>query len=294
MAALVACCCASSPMDRTSGSRRVSDFNAREMAIAQLLTAKHPAHFPRILATAPEWNAFLLEHVTGAELYGCDDLDIWRNVTSLLAEVQMGWVGKSDCLLKSGAADLRAGTMIAKIPEFLDHIDDAMARQPKTPPARLTRIDLDELGNALYALCANVAALPFSEGLANADFSPHNTLISGRGPVFIDWAEACVSLPLIAGEYMWNRMVVESPDRVQWQSALRATYLCRWTERYGTAMVKEAARLLPAFSVFAVAMFYHERESHGPSPYDSYLRSLARKLDNALTRKPNQRCALQT
>jgi hypothetical protein len=264
--------------------KAVSDFNLREMAIAQLLASRHPAHFPRILATEHGWNAFLLEHVEGTELYDCDDLETWKRTARLLAEIQMDWTGNSDPLLKAGAADLRAATMVAKIPGFLDHVDDAMARQPKTPPVRLTRVDLDELGNALYALCADVATLRFSDGLANADFSPHNTLITSRGPVFIDWAEACASLPLIAGEYMWNRMVVESSDRVQWRSALRTAYLRRWAEGYGAAAMEEAAKLLPAFSIFAVAMFYHERESHGPSPYDSYLRSLARKLDNALKR----------
>jgi hypothetical protein len=127
-----------------------------------------------------------------------------------------------------------------------------------------------------------VAQLPLADGLANADFSPHNTLITTKGPVFIDWAEACVSLPLIAGEYMWNRMVVESPERRPWQEHLRNSYLSRWAQEFGAATVARAADFLPAFSLLAVAMFYHERECHGPSPYDKYLRSLARKLNHSV------------
>jgi hypothetical protein len=58
-------------------------------------------------------------------------------------------------------------------------------------------------------------------------------------------------------------------------------------------MIDQAAAMLPAFSIFAVAMFYHERESHGPSPYDSYLRSLARKLSRAVAKIYNERYAFQ-
>lgn len=273
--------------------KAVSDFNVREMAIAQLLAEKSPAHFPRILATESKWNAFLLEHVEGEELYDCDDLTVWEETAKLLASVQMDWVGAGNSLLRAGAADLRASAMIERIPAFLDHIEEAMVRQPKTPPDRLTRVNLDELGSVLQTLCADVASLGLPDGLANADFSPHNTLITRSGPVFIDWAEACVSLPLIAGEYMWNRMVVESPERIHWQDALRAAYLSRWKESYGALMVEQAAKLLPAFSIFAVAMFYHERESYGPSPYDSYLRSLVRKLNQTLKKIHNQHYAFQ-
>ena len=273
--------------------KAVSDFNVREMAIAQLLAERSPARFPRIVAVEPKWNAFLLEHVEGDELYDCDDLRVWVETAKLLADIQMNWVGAGNSLLQAGAADLRASTMIERIPVFLDHVEEAMDRQPKTPPERLMRVDLDQLGIALHALCADVASLDISEGLANADFSPHNTLITSSGPVFIDWAEACTSLPLIAGEYMWNRMVVESPERVHWQGALRAAYLGCWKERYGALVVEQAERLLPAFSIFAVAMFYHERESHGPSLYDSYLRSLVRKLTKAVEKIPRQRYTLQ-
>ena len=271
--------------------KAVSDFNIREMAIAQQLAERSPAHFPRIVATEPRWNAFLLEHVEGNELYDCNDLRVWVETAKLLADIQMNWVGAGDLLLQAGAADLRASTMMERIPAFLDHIEVAMRRQPKTPPERLTRVDLDDLGTALHALCADVASLDISDGLSNADFSPHNTLLTSSGPVFIDWAEACVSLPLIAGEYMWNRMAVESPERVHWQGALRSAYLGCWKERYGALVMEQGARLLPAFSIFAVAMFYHERESQGPSPYDSYLRSLVRKL--AVGKISSQRYALQ-
>jgi hypothetical protein len=270
-----------------------SDFNRQEMEIARLLSARNPKYFPRILAANSAWNAFLLDHIEGRELYDCNTLSMWEETATLLADIQMNWVGAGDSLLRAGAADLRPSSMSERILAFLDHIEAVMSRQPKTPPEKLTRMDLDELGSALHMLCADVASLDFSEGLANADFSPHNTILTSTGPVFIDWAEACVSLPLITGEYMWNRMVVESPERAPWQETLRAAYLSRWKERYGSSAVEEATKFLPAFSLFAVAMFYHERESHGPSPYDSYLRSLIRKLNQAVAKIYGQRYALQ-
>jgi hypothetical protein len=258
--------------------KAVSEFNTREFLVAQLLAKRHPAHFPRVFAADQRWNALLLEDVRGEELHDCEDLYTWKHVAASLAEIQIEWVGKSDTLIASGAADLRPSSVAQRLPALLDHVAMAMARQAKTPPMILNRCELDDLGDQLETLCAEVSSFAFAEGLANADFSPHNTLITAHGPVFIDWAEACVSLPLIAGEYMWNRMVVEAPQRKDWQDALRITYLSRWSGRFGKDAVDLATRLLPAFSVLAVAMFYHERENNGPSPYDSYLRSLARRL----------------
>jgi hypothetical protein len=190
----------------------------------------------------------------------------------------MGWMGSEDHLLLAGAVDLRAETIAAGLPAFIDHVEEAMARQPKTPPTAMTRADLESLLPGLYRLTDQAAALSLRSGLANADFSPHNTLLTSKGPQFIDWAEACVSLPLIAGEYLWNRMAIEAPDRIQWQSSLRDTYLCRWAEQYGMGRIQRAAEILPAFAILAVATFFHERECNGPSVYDRYLRSLARRL----------------
>ncbi len=258
--------------------KAVTDFNAREIGIAQLLAARHPAHFPKVLATAPEWNAFLLEHVDGEELYAIDDLPTWQRAARLLASVQIDWLGHEEKLLRAGAADLRPLAIRNKLPQFLAHVAAAMQRQPKTPPARLDVHDLNELRQRLEFFCMEVNTLPFACGLANADFSPHNTLITASGPRFIDWAEACVSLPLIAGEYMWRRMALETPARAAWVDPIRAAYLARWSETFGAAAVERSARLLPAFALLAVAVFYHEREDPNGSRFDGYIRSLTRKV----------------
>jgi hypothetical protein len=258
--------------------KAVDDFNTREFRIAPMLAAKHPRYFPQVIAAEASWNALLLEHVSGIELHECGSIDDWKAATIALADVQMGWMGSEDHLLRAGAADLRTETIAAGLPAFLDHVEAAMARQTKTSPPALTRADLENLRPCLYRLTDQAAALPLGLGLANADFSPHNTLLTQTGPKFIDWAEACVSLPLIAGEYLWNRMVIEAPDRIQWQASLRETYLRHWAEQYGMDRIQRAAEILPTFAVLAVAMFFHERECNGPSVYDAYFRSLARRL----------------
>jgi hypothetical protein len=258
--------------------KAVSDFNAREFWIAQLLSERHPGYFPKVLAAQPRWNAFLLGNVSGEELNDCENLEIWKEVAELLADVQADWIGESTRLLEAGAADLRSSVLLEKIPVFLEQVAQVMARQEKSVPAPLSRGDLTRLGEQLGELCTEISKFTFSEGLANADFSPHNTILTTKGPVFIDWAETCVSFPLIVGEYMWNRMVIEVPNRKQWQDALREAYLKRWAQHYGSSAVESAAQLVPAFAIFALLTFLHEREGNGPSRYDPYLRSLARRL----------------
>jgi hypothetical protein len=258
--------------------KAVSDFNTREFKIAQMLAARHPRYFPSVVAAEPSWNALLLEHVGGTELQDHSDIEEWIAATVALAEVQMDWMGAERELLLAGAADLRPETIAAGVPAFLDHVEAAMSRQTKTTPPPLTRADLASLRPGLCRLADQTTALSLGSGLANADFSPHNTLWTSTGPRFIDWAEACVSLPLIAGEYLWNRMAIESPDRIGWRSSLRDAYLRRWAERYGMETIQRAAAIFPTFAILAVAMFFHERECNGPSVYDAYLRSLTRRL----------------
>ncbi|WP_158790846.1 hypothetical protein [Granulicella sp. L60] len=262
--------------------KSVTDFNVREFWISRLLADRHPQYFPRVVASEARWNAFLLQHIEGTELHAIENLDTWKKVARSLAEIQVDWMGNSEILLASGAADLRPSALVERLPGFLTHIASAMERQQTLTPAILRATDLSLLERGVEELCLAAADLPFSEGLANADFSPHNTLIHQQKPIYIDWAEACVSLPLIAGEYLWNRMAVEAPERKPWQNTLRRTYLEPWADSYGKSSVEVGARLLPTFAVLAVAMFYHERECHGPSPYDSYLRSLARLLHHQL------------
>jgi hypothetical protein len=258
--------------------KAVSDFNAREYWVAQLLAERHPGRFPTVLALEPRWNAFLLEHISGDELHECDDLSVWKQVAELLTDTQVKWIGESEKLLAAGAADLRPTALIDRIPAFLEYAAAAMARQEKTAPSILSGQELAKLGDDLRGLCCEVAVLPFAEGLANSDFSPHNTLLTANGPMFIDWAEACVSFPLIVGEYMWNRMVIEAPRRVGWQKQLRETYLHRWASYYSGDLIQNAARMVPSFAVFALLIFLQEREGNGPNRFDPYFRSLARRL----------------
>ena len=264
--------------------KAVNEFNTREFQIAQMLAGRHPRYFPQVVGSEVSLNGLLLEHIAGVELHDCCDIDDWKAATTALADVQMDWMGSEERLLQAGAADLRAETMASELPAFLDHVDAAMARQPRTPPAALTRADLENMSPGLYRLTNRASALQLRPGLTNADFSPHNTLLTDAGPRFIDWAEACVSLPLIAGEYLWNRMAIECPERIEWQSSLRDIYLHRWAERYGMERIQRAAEILPTFAILAAAMFLHERECNGPSVYDAYLRSLARRLQRELKR----------
>ena len=270
--------------------KAVSDFNAREFWIAQLLSKRHSAYFPKVLAAEPRWNAFLLGNVSGEELNDCEKIEAWREVAELLVDVQADWIGESTSLLEAGAADLRPSVLLEKIPVFLEQVAQAMARQEKPVPAPLSRGDLTRLGEQLGDLCNEISKFTFSEGLANADFSPHNTILTMKGPVFIDWAEACVSFPLIVGEYMWNRMVIEVPNRKQWQDLLREAYFQRWAYHYSSSVLENASRLVPAFAIFALLVFLHQREGDGPSRYDPYLRSLARRLKQEVNQLQSISC----
>ncbi len=143
--------------------KAVSDFNEREFGISKLLADRHPQFFPRIVASESRWRAFLVQHIDGIELHAVPNLDIWRTVARSLAEIQLDWMGDSEILLASGAADLRPSALVDKLPGFLAHIASTMERQPATTPAVLSASDLSLLNRMAEELCLATADLPFSE-----------------------------------------------------------------------------------------------------------------------------------
>lgn len=267
--------------DTSYWMKAVAGSHLREFAICQLLAARHSV-FPRVLASNTGLHSFVLEHVEGVELNDCPDLAAWQSTTALLAELQMFWLGHTDVLLAAGAADLRLPRLVTTLKPFIDGMEELFSRQPAANTAMaaapaLTRADLATLTDRLEEACMAGDRLSFAATLANADFSPHNVLISAHRPTFLDWAEAAVAFPLITGEYLWNRMVHENPDRKPWTHSLRATYRRIWLGGFPEADVDCGLSLSPLLALYSLAVFIWQTDLEQPG-IDRYLRSLVRRM----------------
>ncbi len=278
--------------------KAVSDANWREFLIIQALTEHHPLDRPRLHAVEPSWKAMLFENIPGITLAQCTILKDCTKATRMLADVQKKYADHTEAFLRAGATDLRASTLIQKIPGFLGSLESAIRRHPESlpdtsserspdnkPPRGMTPSEyrrllfppnipeLKELASLLFALCSEVATLPFSDGLFNADFEPRHVLIPADGGlVLVDWAQACVGWPLAAGEYLWRRVSNVSSQHAKWCILLSSAYLRRWGEIVHSTGGYRTAYLTFPFFALTSAIRDWERQPHGVTDDASLLR----------------------
>lgn len=244
--------------------KAVGDKNWRDFAVSQVLRQLHPLDRPRILAIETSWKAMLLEHVQGICLAECTNQRTSKRAARMLADIQKRYAEQSEVFVRAGATDLRASTLLQKAPAYLRSLEDAITRQTtvesysgQMPSIQISEVE--EMSPHLLALCAEVASLPYSDGLFNADFDPQRILFTSKGIVLIDWAQACVSWPLAASRYLWLRLMNRSLEHVSRCTLLSMAHWERWEKITGRTPIFRGASLADAFSVIAAAVLYCEQ-----------------------------------
>ncbi len=264
--------------------KAVCDANWRDFSFAQLLSEKQFFPSPHVRAIEPLWKGMLLEHVPGTELLACQNVETFMEAMRLLAELQIRGMGSSQSLLLQGATDLRAATMSRMLPDLLRDFEDALGIM-KSDDDDPESMSLKALAPALERMCFEVASLSFCDGLVPASLNPHHVLLTPNGLVLIDWAQACVSLPLIAGESLWLNLGRESLAQARWAIRLRMEYFSCWGRAFGYSAWSSMIHHLPAFSTLAAAIFYRDREAQREGDnFDMRMRLFARQLQSVTRR----------
>src|SRR5712664_3776756 len=107
-----------------------------------------------------------------------------------------------------------------------------MAAQEKRSPAPLAKSELASLGEGLKEACSLLQSFRLPDTLGHIDFNPGNILMSADRCVFLDWAEGCVSNPLITFEYLREHILRSGIQEPLAAEHLTAAYLRRWTSFY--------------------------------------------------------------
>jgi hypothetical protein len=264
--------------------KAVGEPNTREYAVTIALTAECPYWFPKIVASKPEWNGWLMEEVDGHELDVETDGRPWALTARILAKVQKRFVGQEDLLLKLGCRDWRMPQVITALDPFFEDIEEIMERQTGEPPRILNRGELRALKIRCKDLCHRIEDVDVPYTITHGDFSPHNVLISDGWPILIDWAEAYLGFPFISWEYFWNRMIKDHPEHAQWHERMHRNYAYRvWAPLLGKTRVDEALKLSPAMAVLNLALYgIDSPEQRQNRRADKSKRSLVRRLDREL------------
>jgi len=106
-------------------------------------------------------------------------------------------------------------------------------------------------------------------------------MVSEDRCVFLDWAEACVTNPLLTFEHLREHMARSGIEKPAAGECLTRTYLRPWTSFYSQVELRRALTLSPLIAVFAYAVASDSWRSsdlvHNPR-LAGYFRSLTRRM----------------
>ncbi len=255
--------------------------NSHERSVTTTLARFFPGSVPKILGVHSRWNGWLSEEFDGVALGEITEMSRWKQAARELAELEIASVGKVDVLLRAQVKDLRVPRLAERIDPFLTRMKDLMVVQEKPAPAPLVASELAMLADVLKESFASLENFGLPNTLGHIDLNPGNILISQDRCVFLDWAEGCVTNPMLTFEYLrehMTRMGIEGPAAGE---RLAAAYLRPWASFYSPEELRRALALAPLLAVFTYAVANDSRRSMdaGQNPaLAGYFRSLTRRI----------------
>ena len=194
---------------------------ASEPAVTQRLYRHHPGRVPEVVDIDAE-RGWLLTREFGANLLAAEPLPNWVEAVEAYADLQLEWVDRAEELLALGCPD----RTLSRLDEDLDVVlADAEAMLPgRSEGLAADQLEaLPELRTRLRQASARVASLRIPPTLDHGDLHAENIVLRDGKPLFFDWSDACLALPLVSAAPMllWD----ERPgiDR----TAVRDAYLDR-------------------------------------------------------------------
>ena len=255
--------------------------NSHELPVSLLLARLFPGHVPRVLGVHPSWNGWLSKEDSGTALDEISDCSTWERVAEALAELQIASIGKSAELLEGKCKDLRLPEIVKFIDPFLARMAEFMAAQEKISPAPLANSELVSLGEGLKEACSLLQSFALPDTIGHIDFNPGNILVSSDRCVFLDWAEGCVTNPVITFEYLRQHFGRSAPPQPSAIERLTAAYVRHWASFYPPEDLRRALEISPLIAVFVYAIAsdsWRSPASQCPPAHAGYLRSLTRRM----------------
>ncbi len=255
--------------------------NAHELPVSLLLARLFPKHVPRILGVHPSWNGWLSAEASGTALDEISEFSGWERVAEELAELQIASIGKTAELLEGGCKDLRLPELVRHIDPFLARMAEFMAAQEKPSPAPLVKSELVSLDEGLRESFSLLQSFGLPDTLGHIDCNPGNILVSPEHCLFLDWAEGCVSNPLITFEYLrehFRRSAVQEPSAV---ARLTAAYVRPWTNFISPDDLRRALAISPLMAAFVYAISsdaWRDPDSIHNHALAGYFRALTRRM----------------
>lgn len=269
--------------------------NKRELPVTLLLASLFPDFLPRILGVHSSWNGWLSAEVQGAPLDELTECTAWERAAEGLAELQIDSMGRSTELVEGKCKDMRLLEVEKCIDPFLARMGEFMRAQVKNSPAPLTAPELVSLGEGLREAFSLIQSFHLPDTLGHLDCNPGNLLVSPERCIFLDWAEACVTNPVITFEYLRRHMVRSRVAEPAADSRITAAYVRPWASLFSPDDLRRAIAAVPPIAVFVYAVASDAWRTLDPVSNPAlagYLRSLTRRMwrDVVLAAQRSEQC----
>ncbi len=256
--------------------------NRHELPVTACLARLFPGYVPDLLGVHRAWNGWLTRHVPGTTLdHPGTELPCWFKAAEDLAQLQILSTQKQAELLENACMDLRLPRLIEEVDPLMDRMQGLMAAQQKQTPARLNDSELTFLRECLKQACSLLSELSLPDTLGHLDFNPGNIIVSPKGCVFIDWAEAGLTNPLLTFEYLGEHFRRNCTDERAATGNLIAAYMKPWQPLVSLDDLKQATAFSPLVAAFAYIVAAGSLHSSGTAENGfaaGYLRSLGRRM----------------
>ena len=281
--------------------KATGDPNAHELSITSLLSRLSSGFVPRVIATKPDWNAWLMcgDGIPISELAtdSVVPLKLLENAAESIAELQLRTIGHETELREAGAFDQSLATLLAGSEAIFAYIEEAMGAQTTTKVPRIARGRLQELRGILTRVCERLNSLNLPNAVLHGDLSLGNILVCDKGCQFIDWCEAYVGNPLITLEHL---LLLNQTNKTELKAStdhmLRTKYRKVMAKGCDLARLDEGMINMPFLAAFSALYGRGDwlaacrpRELHRLA----YARTLARVMDRAAS-DPILQSALRT
>lgn len=261
--------------------KAVGHPNLHEYSISLTLSHLFPGYVPKILASDPLLNGWLMESGGESTLGDTEDLETWLMAVQRLAQLQIESLQHTSQLLQAGCRDVRVETLASLVAPFFETMTRLMEQQTKTSPAPLTREELAELARTIRNALSLCIEIRLPDSLGHTDFNPWNALVDGKSCVFTDWAEAHVGHPLLTFEYLAAHLHKSCPSLMRHCDCLRKAYCQVWQAVVPLPRILRSLQLSPLIAVYAYAssgQSWRDPERLALPRVPAHLRSLTRRM----------------
>lgn len=229
--------------------------NLHEHRVTLKMVADFPEFVPQILAVREDWNAWLTVEVEGCHPDENSSLDMWIDVATTLADLQIASIGKTFLFIDAGCRDIRVPALTKAVTPYLQAAAELMDEQTKNCPPRMNQEEIKTLEAILLEALTHLENLHLPDALGHLDFNPGNILVNGHRVVFLDWSAAGVGCPLLTIEYLLERLCRIRPSfRASWRNEVLSAYLQRYHFLLRPQELAAALAATPLIAVFAYAV----------------------------------------